>query len=374
MKQTSFPMKPDGRLTVRCGADLSIEGIEAGTMVVIVDNGEGLRMKEDGGVFSLAADSDCRVILPFGVTVTIEKAGGDASIKNLSRRVVIGKVGGDLHLNMVEGASVENIGGDCVIQQAAGAVEINRIGGDLMAELTGSLIASAVGGDARVQGGSGMVMVNAGGDISLKFIEPKLPEVKATAGGDLKVLVPTAASGMLEMNSEGEDISVHAAGQDFESEERAASLPLGEGGATLSLTAGGDLQVTDLDKENWEFDEDLDSMDDRWQDFGIEIEQKIREGLKSVSETVRMATEQANRAGQMAEEKVNRAFRHLDERGMGAGRKRKVVGFSFGEPDLPPTAKPAGATDEERMIVLRMLQEKKISVEEAEKLLNALDR
>ena len=37
-------------------------------------------------------------------------------------------------------------------------------------------------------------------------------------------------------------------------------------------------------------------------------------------------------------------------------------------------AKPAGASNEERMIVLRMLQEKKISLEEAEKLLNALDR
>jgi hypothetical protein len=31
-------------------------------------------------------------------------------------------------------------------------------------------------------------------------------------------------------------------------------------------------------------------------------------------------------------------------------------------------------SDEERMMELRMLQEKKISVEEAEKLLNALDR
>lgn len=366
-------MKPDGKLTLRCGADLLVEGIEAATMVVIVDSGEGLRMKEEGGVFSLAADSDCRVILPFSVTVTIEKVGGDASVKNLSHRLVIGKVGGDLHLQMVEGASVESVSGDCVLQQATGAVEINRIGGDLLAELSGSLIASSVGGDAKVMGGGGELQLRTGGDASLKFSDPALPEVKVHAGGDIDVLVPANATGMLEMMAGGEDIEVHAAGQDFESETGNASIPLGEGGARVMLTAGGDITVTDRQEENWEFDEDLNTMDDHWDDFGIQIEQGIREGLKSVQESVRMATQQAARAGQIAEEKMNQAMRHLEERGITAGRKRKVVGFSFGDADNTTPAKAAGASDEERMIVLRMLQDKKISVEEAEKLLNALD-
>jgi hypothetical protein len=46
----------------------------------------------------------------------------------------------------------------------------------------------------------------------------------------------------------------------------------------------------------------------------------------------------------------------------------------MGEPDASATKAKSGPTDEERMLVLKMLQEKKISVEEAEKLLNALDR
>ncbi len=374
MKQTSFPMKPDGRLLIRCGDDLSVEGIEAATMVVIVDNGEGLRMKEEAGLFSLAADSDCRVILPFGVTVTVEKAGGDASIKNLSHRLVIGRIGGDLHLQQLEGASIENVGGDCVLREAAGAVEINRVSGDMLAELSGSLIIGNVGGDARVVAGSGAVQLNTGGDVSLKFSTPDLPEGKIRAGGDINVLVPADAKGILEMTSGGEDILVHAGGQDLEEDSGNATLPLGEGGAKVLLAAGGDVRVTDRQEENWDFDEDLDTMDDHWEDFGIQIEQSIREGLKSVSESVRMATQQASKAGTMAEAKLNQAMRRLEERGITAGRKRKVVGFTFGDDDLTAPAKPVGATDEERMIVLRMLQEKKISVEEAEKLLNALDR
>jgi hypothetical protein len=374
MKQTSFPMKPDGRLTVRCGADLSVEGIEAATMVVIVENGAGLRMKEETGVFSLSADSDCRVILPYGVTVTVEKVGGDASIKNLSRRLIVGKVGGDLHVQQLEGASIETVSGDCLLYGAAGSVEINRVGGDLLAEISGSLIVNNVGGDARMQVGAGAVQVTAGGDIALKFLDEKLPETRASAGGDISLLVPATASGLLEMSAGGEEISVHVGGQDYEYDAHEASLPLGEGGATLKLSAGDEIEVSDHEDEDWDFNEDMESMDQHWEDFGIEIEEKIREGLKSVSETVRAATENAARAGHMAEEKVNRAMHRLEERGINAGRKRKVVGFTFGNVDLPEPAKPAGASNEERMIVLRMLQEKKISIEEAEKLLNALDR
>ena len=152
-------------------------------------------------------------------------------------------------------------------------------------------------------------------------------------------MVPANSSAMLEMMAGGEDIEVHASGQDFESESGNATIPLGEGGAYVSLTAGGDITVTDQQGKNWEFDDDLNSMDDHWDDFGIQIEQGIREGLKSVQESVRMATQHAANAGKMAEEKMNQAMRHLEERGITAGRKRKVVGFSFGDADFPPPAK-----------------------------------
>ena len=374
MKQTSFPMKPDGKLTVRTGSDLSIEGIEAATMVVIVDHGDGLRMKEEGGVFQLAADSDCRVILPFGVTVTVESVGGDASLKNLTNRLVVGKVGGDLHLQLFAGASVETVGGDCIIQQASGAVEIQRVGGDLLAEVSGSLYASTVGGDARVIGDSGKVQLTIGGDADLKFINTALPEVKVNAGSDIQLLVPQEANAQLELTSGGEEIEVYAGGQELDVEDGHSSLPLGTGGATIKLTAGGSIQVSDKAEENWEFDDDLDASTDHWSDFGIDLEKTIKDSLKTVSESMKLAGANASRAHRIAEEKMNQAMRHLEERGMGPGRKRKVVGFSFGDSASTAPSQAPKATDEERMLVLRMLQDKKITVEEAEKLLNALDR
>jgi len=40
MKQTVIPMKSDARLFIKCSADLSVEGSEESTLVVIVDHGE----------------------------------------------------------------------------------------------------------------------------------------------------------------------------------------------------------------------------------------------------------------------------------------------------------------------------------------------
>jgi hypothetical protein len=56
------------------------------------------------------------------------------------------------------------------------------------------------------------------------------------------------------------------------------------------------------------------------------------------------------------------------------GHDGRVYGFGFEPNQEAPAAKEKKvATDEERMLVLKMLQEKKISVEEAEKLLQALE-
>ena len=50
-----------------------------------------------------------------------------------------------------------------------------------------------------------------------------------------------------------------------------------------------------------------------------------------------------------------------------------MYGFSFDDRSEEPVKKEKKAvSDDERMLVLKMLQEKKISVEEAEKLLQAL--
>jgi hypothetical protein len=373
MKQTTIPIKPDARVMVKCGGDLSVEGIDTATLIVIVDHGEGLRMKEENGTFRITADSDCRVLLPRSVTVTIEKVGGDATISNLIGRVVVGKVGDNLKLEKIGGGSIESVGSDCLITDTEGEIEIARIGDSLTAENIQGLQAGSVGSDARFKNINAKLDVTAGDEISIQVAKPDLPEIRAKAGSDIHLFVVPEAQGQLNLSSGGEDIIVHAGGQDAELAQGSFSILLGEGGSMVSFTAGDAIRVTDRESPQWDEERPVWS-DDHWKDFGIQIEQRVKEGLKLAEDAMEHAARQARMAGRHAGKQVDRAMRDLEERGFNALKGRKVVGFSTEEEKPAGKSSKTGPSDEERMLVLRMLQEKKITVEEAEKLLTALDR
>jgi len=372
MKQTTIPIKTDSRIMVKCSDDLSVEGSEGSTLVVTVEQGDGLHMKEENGLYRIVANSDCRVMVPIGAMVTVEKTGGDAHLKNLQGRVVVGKVSGDLRMESIGGASVESVGGDCSIHNASGAIELVRVGGALTGDGLQSILASAVGDDVRLTNPHARVDVAAGDEISIQVSDQAVPEIKARAGSDIRLFLPVEANAQLHAVSGGEEIVVHAGGQDAELEEREFSIQLGEGGSMISLTAGDSIHVTDQEKSDWEDHFQWD--DDHWKDFGQDIARKVNEGLKAAEDSMNLAFITVEKAGKHASKQVQKALHEFEVHGFNSGRRGKVVGFSSeSEQGVNPTPK-AGPSDEERMLVLKMLQEKKITVEEAEKLLNALDR
>jgi len=98
-------------------------------------------------------------------------------------------------------------------------------------------------------------------------------------------------------------------------------------------------------------------------------------------EGVHWATQSAAFAGEKARAKVEKAMRKLDAKGVvidhtgvNVERDGKHVGITFGTPVAKTEKRSSGPSDEERLLVLKMLQEKKITLEEAEKLLSALDQ
>ncbi len=372
MKQTTIPVKPDARVAIKCGADLSVEGSDTNNLVVIVDRGDSLRMREENGLFRISADSDCRVMLPSSLMLTIEKTGGDCQLSNISGRIIVGKVGCDLKLKQLGGASIESVGDECWIHDAVGAVEIARIGSNLTVNNAQTFIASSIGGDARLSNLNGKTEVTAGDEIAIDLRGiSDIPEIRAKAGSEIKLYVSKEAGCNLNLISGGEEIKIHACGQDAELAKREFSLPLGSGGAIVNLTAGDAIQITDHETPEWE-DEKFNWWDeDHWKNFGVDISRKVREGLKVAGVSIEHAMQQAENASREAGKQVEKAFRELDEKGF--GRRDKVVGFSAQEPAQAANPK-AGVSDEERLLVLKMLQDKKITVEEAEKLLNALDR
>lgn len=366
MKQTTIPMKENARLIVKAGDEIMIEGSDQPVLVAIVEDGDTFRMKDEGGAIYVRTDSDAKLTIPRNTALTIEHTGGDADIMALSGNLTIQKIGGDLTFQNVNNISVDSVGGDCFFKEASGLVDIHRIGGNLDGFKAHKVKALSVGGDIELSDITGAVELKAGGDVHLHFAVQLTESSRLQAGDDIDLEVAPGTNAVLKMDSGSEEIAVHACGQELEVDERTYHLPLGEGGPEIELQAGGEIEVGEGKGSTSEFSFVFRDLGENWRDFGKEIEEKIRQSMKGVNHSLKYAGWQTSDALQKASEKM----RNLDLTG-----DSKVFGFSFDKAEEPAAAKEKKrVSDEERMMVLKMLQDKKISVEEAEKLLQALER
>ncbi len=397
MKQISMPVKTDSKINIKASGDLSIEGNDQNIMTAVVRHSDTLKISESGGRLELKATSDLRLQLPALQAVTVEKVGGDAKVAGLTDRVIIGKVGGDLELMNLTGASVEMVGGDMSMQHATGAVEIARVGGDLIGNEVESVFSHAVGGDIFLQGVKGSLNLVAGGDVDVELAVPDIQNVSITTGADLRLRVSPQANAQLELHSAGRTIHVGACGQQGDWEQEDLTIVLGEGGNLVKVAAGGDISIIDHDGIGDEFERKFESSFEDWKDFGLNLEKQIQDSVAAATENIQWATMGAVGASEKARMKVEKAMRKLDEKGIRhglnlelttnggtkvsvnnkgihVGDTGKVVGFTYPGEVKKDEKTGSSASDEERILVLKMLQDKKITVEEAEKLLSALEK
>ncbi len=216
-----------------------------------------------------------------------------------------------------------------------------------------SVDVSKVGGDLKVQGWDQPELQARGDGLS---IEKQQNSIMIACGSDLELSVPR-----------GTRLCVRRVGGDVSIEGIAGALELGliggdailrnlSGGVKLVGRLGGQMQMENVSNvsmgsSNWGPDFD----------FSDRIGDRIRE-------KVERATHRAQERIHRAEEKANQHARF---------RSHFTATGHWGPDDSANTARPAPASEpvseEERMTVLRMLQEKKITSEQAEKLLSALE-
>ncbi len=205
-----------------------------------------------------------------------------------------------------------------------------------------------VGGDLQVQGWDGADVQAVGDQVR---IEKRAGSVAISCSGDLKLMAPRSAH-----------LSAGAVGGDARVEDLAGSIELGlVGGDAVLLNLSGPVQLNgmvggDMHMENVS---------------NISMHTGNVPGGFDVGDRVRRKVEQATRR---AEEKMRRAEERIRD-AESRSRHRPHVLFGWDSSSRSTTPEPAGepVSEEERMTILRMLQEKKITSEEADKLLAALE-
>ncbi|GAP05810.1 hypothetical protein ATHL_00651 [Anaerolinea thermolimosa] len=390
-----FPVQEGSKLVLRVAGDLYLLGGESSDLVVEGVDARHVHVQQEGNVCTLITDTDCRVTVPWNAGVRVERIGGDGIIAGLAGPAEVSHVGGDLALRQVEKADIAHVGGDLFLAEVGEAVAVRRVGGDLKGEVSGNLSVEMVGGDCVVCV-SGGVRLRGGGDIDLGLKGASTEEVVVKSGGDIVLYLPTDFSGRLDLTSGGRDIVVDVQNQHRSMEQENAILTLGKGERLVRLKAGGDIRVVDEPMPSLELDDLLDRMeqewktakpsggeDGSWEGFAERIQRRAEEAARRAEERVRAAMERMERRGWHREHPAGMWGARVEG---WEGEKRPPEPAQPPSPHAPvdasqvapttdvrPGQGTSGVSNEERMLVLKMLQEHKITVEEAEELLAALE-
>lgn len=250
---------------------------------------------------------------------------------------------------------------------------------------------------------SGGISARVDGDAVLRFSPVSWQAYNVEAGGRIRCQLPEDASAMINIISGTQKIEVRRTDEKEIIRVGEHVLALGDGEATVNFSAGKKVTIEN-DTPNIDFDGNFDMdfdignigefgamAEEIAQNVGFQIEAQLgmleeqletqlsglalsanlaglsEEKARRIEEKMHRASERAaQRAEQAAERMQGRLERKLAHAHRQAARNAHVH-IRHHDVDTEPVS------DEERMLILQMLEEDKISVEQADRLLSSLE-
>ena len=350
------------------GGDLRLSGRDEPILEAQAPDKGKLQVDEIEDGVEISANSGCIIFLPKDARLEVGEVGGDCRVTDLRNEFMIRTIGGDLSLRRIGAASFETIGGDFQSRQIEGNLTVDRIGGDaVIQKVSGEIHLRGVGGDLMLNDAAGQVNAFVGGDALVTLATPEGIHSKVQAGSDLSCRIPPESSVNLSLSAGG-DLD-YPSGVETRQQGDGVAFQLGGGEADIELSAGGDLCLQtglrqDDSEEDWvgeiltEVDAKLAEVEARFNVMGTGM---YGFDADRIGERVRRAVRRAERKAS------GKAKRQAEKEKRKTGSSSSWTASGFGDAGEP-------ATDEERLTILRMVEDGKVSVPEAEALLEALER
>ena len=288
------------------------------------------------GVAGLRLTGACHGDLRFeaGSSLTVESLSGDLRVSGATE-VGLGRVHGDLWAEkLIGGLQLDRADGSARLDDIRGAVTLGALAGDLRASKpVGGLVATRVNGDVQLNGPFGSpegYAVSADGDIQIHLPADADLRLIVRAGGRIRSDVPLSPAADGSPNFSG---------------------AVGRGAGRMTLAARGDIRVAQ----------------DGAQAAGTSWERRGRAGGDSFAELNGLGDRIRQQVtASLAAAGINMETGEVNV-GRGARAPRTPPPSERAKPSPPPTASAA-----EQMAILKMVEDGKITPEEADTLLKAL--
>jgi hypothetical protein len=361
MTTTQYDTSATPHITVSCHGDLSIIGSTDNRVLInIDDNSPATTVERNGETIVANAMEDCEIMCPANSSVTIQLASGDLRVMQLTGPLAIENVNGDAKLRDLGPIMIKNVQGDLDLRDIDGEAQVDTVRGDAIIKHAGAqLNIKRVSGDLVVEDlGAGASFERIDGDLKIETeLQPNQSYTAAVNGDALLYVLGGGAK--MNLTSKGE-IRCRVPVTQWQGNDRAATGVLGDGSASVSLSAQGDVLIL--------------SGGGRWDAEGISdhVESMIESAMgRFESEMTRVQQQLEERFGSQAD----RMRRSADRAKRRAERAAGSWGSFFPSSRAAAPSTPPGepVTDQERMAILKMVEEKKITADEAAKLLAALE-
>ena len=368
MTIANFATSGTPQLVITCHNDLSVTGSsEAGVNIVIDDDSSANRIERHDETLVIFAVDSCDIVCPSGASIAIEQVSGDLRVTQIKGTLAIQAVNGDAALRDVGPTDAQTVQGDFAARDVDGDLRIGAVRGDVkIKRVGGQVMVERISGDLSAQDlASGAAFNQVAGDAALEIEFVPDQAYAVNAKGDI----------VLRVNGGGAQLALKAGGDlrsrlpmlNWQGNEHEALGTIGDGLAKVALNAGGDLLVLP-GKSGTGFDPTV---------FSDQVESMIESAMGQFeSQMSRVQRELEERWGKNnpLERAAERAKRSAERAQRRTERAAGTWG-AFATPPRPPAPpKPAQpVSDEERLLVLKMVEAGQITVEEAAKLLASLE-
>ena len=378
----------DTAIVIKAHGNLDVKGTPEWEISISTDINVQ-KIRHEGDMLRLLFVEDCDLTVPQNSKVIIERTGENARIRDINQMIEIYKVSGDLALQNTGKVTVSRIGGDCLLEKVNDELTIEKIYGDLKGfGVAGQIQIEKVGGDVNLFGVSAGARIKANGDIRLGLSGSSSEEVYLRAGDDIELSLPVEPNASLTVKSREEKISIDLAERTEKIRVKNSEFILGEGSQKIELDASGKVDITSKQFDDTEVLHLFEELDNLWKQLKTQSEARRETHAHStrwdedlVVGVSKITSEALDELSVFSDKKLMETLNTAENRVQEALRKVEKKIRELGYEDLgvvrpmennkPP--KPAEVTAEERLVIMRMLQEGKISVEEADKLLEALE-
>ena len=398
--------------------NLQLKGWDHADILIKTSAASDLPTNVQEGILLIETKGNCLIRAPHDTIVRIGTVRGNVRIKLIDSTVHIGRIQGSLALRNVGSTQATIIQGDLLARQIVGDLHIDQvIGNAVVRDVEGECTIDQIHGNIELRDAEEDINVNASGNARIRLCMMIGSEYQIKAGGNIICKIPEDASLQAELTSGEKYIALRLPEEKKVINSSSYSFSLAEGAASLMLVAGGKLTVATQETDWMEMDDIEAEHDDAFagisNDFSRQINAQIGAQIESqlelldgqldelaeslatagfseaeAEQIVQRSREESQQASTRAQEKMRRAQEKLDRKIVSAQRKAELKAraaerrqrsqssesWSFsGSTQSTQNLPKASVSDEERLMILRMLEQKKISLEEAENLLAAIE-